>query len=128
MGLQDTTVQTIMIIEDEDDILQIYKDFLESKGYVVEASAPTANEVLADYKTYRPDLVMIDYSLPGAMNGLQAAQKILETDSQAKIMIVTAYDSINDELESNKFFSGKKILVVQKPVKLATLQKIISAL
>ena len=71
MGLQQQNkIQTIMIIEDEQDILLVYKDYLGRKGYRIEASAPTANEVLRDYELYQHDLVIIDYRLHGSMYGI----------------------------------------------------------
>lgn len=127
MGLRNASVHTIMIIEDEDDILQVYKDFLERKGYAVEVSAPTANEAVKDYETYKPDLIMIDYRLPGAMNGLQAAERILRIDPSARILMVTASENIGHELASNAFLSDKMISVVRKPVRLANLAKTISS-
>ena len=127
MGLRNASVHTIMIIEDEDDILQVYKDFLERKGYAVEVSAPTANEAVKDYETYKPDLIMIDYCLPGAMNGLQAAERILRVDPFARILMVTASENIGRELANNAFLSDKMISVVRKPVRLANLAKTISS-
>lgn len=122
------SIHTIMIIEDEDDILNIYKDFLQRKGFRVAVSAPTANEVLRDYQTYMPDLTMIDYRLPGEMNGLEAAEKILRVDPSAKIMMVTASESIEADLEKNAFLSNKKIAVIRKPVRLGVLAKRIASL
>jgi len=125
---QQGKVQTIMIIEDEEDVLLVYRDFLERKGYRIEVSAPTANEILRDYKAYRPDLVILDYRLPGSMNGLQAAEKILRNHPSAKILIVTAFEDVKQELAENRFFDGKKISVLIKPVQLAHLARIISSL
>lgn len=129
MGLkQQGKVQTIMIIEDEEDVLLVYRDFLERKGYRIEVSAPTANEILRDYKAYRPDLVILDYRLPGSMNGLQAAEKILRNHPSAKILIVAAFEDVKQELAENRFFDGKKISVLIKPVQLAHLARIIASL
>jgi DNA-binding NarL/FixJ family response regulator len=75
-----------------EDILLVCRDFLEKRGYSIEVSAPTANEILRDYELYRPNLIMLDYRLPGYMNGLQAAQKILKKDPAARILIVTAFE------------------------------------
>jgi DNA-binding NtrC family response regulator len=125
---QQGRIQTIMIIEDEGDVLLVYRDFLEKRGYTIEASAPTANEVLRDYDTYRPDLVIIDYRLPGNMNGLEAAEKILRKDPAARVLVITAYENVRSELKENRFFDGKKISVLVKPVQLGRLAKIIAGL
>ncbi|AFU57999.1 putative signal transduction response regulator, receiver domain protein [Candidatus Nitrososphaera gargensis Ga9.2] len=129
MGLrQQDKVQTIMLIEDEEDILLVYRDFLERRGYRIEVSAPTANEILRDYEAYQPDLVLLDYRLPGYMNGLQAAEKILQKDPMARILIVTAYEDAKKELAENKFFNGKKISILIKPVQLGQLARLIARL
>lgn len=121
-------VKTIMIIEDEEDILLVYRDYLERRGFRIEVSAPTANEVLHDYGTYRPDLVIIDYRLPGSMNGLEAAEKILRADPSARVLVITAYDNVRRELEENEFLRDKGVMVMIKPVQLARLAKMISSL
>ncbi|HEX2615743.1 MAG TPA: response regulator [Nitrososphaera sp.] len=129
MGLrQQDKIQTIMIIEDEEDIMLVYRDFLEKKGYTIEASAPTANEALHDYESYQPDLVIIDYRLPGSMNGLQAAEKIIQKDPAAKILMITAYENVKRELQENPFFSNKQVFFMSKPVQLAHLVRFIASL
>jgi two-component system cell cycle response regulator CpdR len=117
-----------MIIEDEGDVLLVYRDFLEKRGYTIEVSAPTANEALRDYDTYRPDLVITDYRLPGNMNGLEAAEKILRKDPAARVLVITAYENVRRELKENRFFDGKKISMLVKPVQLGRLAKIIAGL
>jgi CheY-like chemotaxis protein len=125
---QQGKVQTIMIIEDEEDILLVYRDFLEKRGYTIEVSAPTANEILRDYDIYRPDLVILDYRLPGSMNGLQAAERILKKNSLAKILVVTAYENVKKELAENRFFDGKRITALIKPIQLSNLARMIAEL
>jgi DNA-binding NtrC family response regulator len=125
---QQGRVNTIMIIEDEEDILLVYRDYLEKKGYRIEASAPTANEILRDYEAYAPDLVMLDYRLPGSMNGLQAAEQIFRKDPSARILVITAFEDVKQKLAENTLFAGKNISVLIKPVQLAGLAKLIADL
>jgi DNA-binding NtrC family response regulator len=129
MGLrQQSRVQSIMIIEDEEDILLVYRDFLEGRGFTIEVSAPTANEIMRDYEAYQPDLVILDYRLPGSMNGVQAAEQILSKDPSARVLIITAYENVKKELARNSFFDDKNISVLIKPVQLSSLARIISEL
>jgi DNA-binding NtrC family response regulator len=125
---QQDKVQTIMIIEDEEDVLEVYRGFLERKGYRIEVSAPTANEILNDYESYHPDLVILDYRLPGSMNGLQATEKILRNHPSARILIVTAFEDVKKKLAENRFFDGKRISVLIKPVQLSQLARFIAGL
>jgi DNA-binding NtrC family response regulator len=125
---QQGKIRTIMIVEDEEDILDVYSDFLKRKGYTIEASAPTANEILRDYEAYRPDLVIIDYRLPGSINGVEASEKILRNYPSARIIIITAFDEVKKEIRERRFFNDKRILVLIKPVQLGYLARVISSL
>src|ERR671924_780678 len=125
---QQGNIRSIMIVEDEEDILDVYSDFLKRKGYTIEVSAPTANEILRDYETYRPDLVIIDYRLPGSINGVEASEKILRNSPSARIIIMTAFDEVKKEIGERRFFNDKTILVLIKPVQLGYLSRVISSL
>jgi len=114
-----------MILEDEQDILHLYKDFLRTKGLSVIVTSTTANEAMDDYEKYRPDFVIIDYKLPGKKNGLQAAKEILMRHPSGRILMLTAFDSVKDDLKKDLFFDDKTIQVLLKPVKLARLADII---
>lgn len=48
-----------MIVEDELDIMHLYKDF-SRKGFAVIVCSIIADEVLTDYEKYLPELVVID--------------------------------------------------------------------
>jgi len=117
-----------MIIEDEGDIMLLYKDYLERKGYTIEVSAPTANDILHDYELYKPDLIILDYRLPGTMNGLEAAEKILQQHPAAKILVITAHENVSREIRKNQFFNDKKVFFLAKPVLLTYLAKFIANL
>jgi DNA-binding response OmpR family regulator len=127
MGLsrQQKQIHRVMIVEDELDILLLYKDFLRSKGYFVTVSSTFADEILTDYEKYMPDIVIIDYKLPGRKNGLQATREILDKYSFTPILLVTAFESVKEELSKDEFFSDKKIQILIKPVKLARLAETI---
>ncbi|HEY5630889.1 MAG TPA: response regulator [Nitrososphaeraceae archaeon] len=127
MGIsrQQKQIHKVMIVEDELDILLLYKDFLRSKGYSVIVSSTFADEILTDYEKYMPDLVIIDYKLPGKKNGLQATREILGKYSLTPILLVTAFENVKEELSKDEFFSDKKIQILIKPVKLARLAQTI---
>ena len=113
---------SIMIIEDEQDILLLYKDFLLSKGHKVLATSTTANEIMSDYDRIKPDIVIIDYKLPSEKNGLDAAIQILNKYPSAAILIVTAYDTVKKEIAKNSFFDDKRVEILIKPLRLALLE------
>ena len=79
------TGNTILIIEDNLLNLELAADLLESHGFVV-ASALTAEEGLRCARALQPDLVLMDFSLPG-MDGLSATRN-LKADPATRHLIV----------------------------------------
>jgi len=111
-----------MIIEDEQDILLLYKDYLLSRGHNVVATSTTANEIMSDYDRIRPDVAIIDYKLPADKNGLDAAIQIIEKYPSAAILIVTAYETVTKEIAKISLFDNKRVEVLIKPLRLAQLE------
>lgn len=113
-----------MIIEDEQDLLNLYKDFLINKGYHISVTNTTASNVLSDYEEFKPDLVILDYKLPDGKNGLEAANEIFGKYPFASILIISAYDSVKQSFNSEKKFVAKNIKLLIKPFKLSKLNEL----
>lgn len=113
---------SIMIIEDEQDILLLYKDFLLSKGHKVVATSTTADEIMSDYDRIRPDVAIIDYKLPTDKNGIDAAIQIIDKYPSAAILIVTAYETVTKEIAKISLFDNKRVEVLIKPLRLSQLE------
>jgi CheY-like chemotaxis protein len=79
------TGKKILIIEDNLLNLELATDLLEANGFVVH-SAQTAEEGLRMARTLLPDLVLMDFSLPG-MDGLSAT-KSLKADPATRHLAV----------------------------------------
>jgi CheY-like chemotaxis protein len=91
------TGNKILIIEDNLLNLELATDLLEANGFAV-ASAPTAEEGLELARELEPDLVLMDFGLPG-MDGLSAT-KNLKTDPATRhltIVGLTAHAMKGDE-------------------------------
>jgi DNA-binding NtrC family response regulator len=112
----------IMIIEDEQDILLLYKDYLLSRGHKIVATSTTANEILSDYDRIQPDVAIIDYKLPNNKNGIDAAIQILDKYPSAAILIVTAYETVRKEIVKRSLFDNQRVEVLIKPLRLAQLE------
>ena len=112
----------IMIIEDEQDILLLYKDYLLSRGHNVVATSTTANEIMSDYDRIRPDVAIIDYKLPSDKNGIDAAIQIIEKYPSAAILIVTAYETVSKQIAKISLFDNKRVEVLIKPLRLSQLE------
>lgn len=82
---------TILIVDDEPSICQMLEQVLEVEGFdVVTASNGREGMVQAD-KT-RPDLVILDFSMP-VMNGSEMAKALrsAEGERHVKILMYTSY-------------------------------------
>ncbi len=79
------TGNKILIIEDNLLNLELATDLLAANGFVV-SSAPTAEEGLRMARALLPDLVLMDFSLPG-MDGLSAT-KHLKADPATRHLAV----------------------------------------
>jgi DNA-binding NtrC family response regulator len=115
----------VMIIEDEQDILLLYKDYLISRGHNVLVTATSALEIISDYEKILPDITILDYKLPDNRNGIEAAVKIFTTYPSTAILIVTAYDTVKEEVLKQSIFEGKRFAILFKPIKLARLENAI---
>jgi two-component system chemotaxis response regulator CheY len=86
---------SIFIVEDDVFILRLYEIFLRSSKFSVIGKAKNGDEAVTSYKlmSTKPDLIIMDNRMP-VKSGIEALKEILEIDSQAKIMIVSADRSI----------------------------------
>jgi DNA-binding response OmpR family regulator len=119
--VRDESRVRIMIVEDEEDILVLYKDYLKRKGYSVIVSSTIADEIIDDFRKYTPDITVIDYKLPGKKTGLEAAKEILFSFPSARIIIITAFPNVKSEIKQDMFFDDKNVDLLIKPVKLVQL-------
>ncbi len=88
-------MQTILIIEDEPELAQALRVYLERSGYRVLVSFK-GDTGLATWQNQKPDLVILDLNLPG-MDGLDVARAI-RRQGDTPIIMVTARVEETDEL------------------------------
>jgi DNA-binding response OmpR family regulator len=88
-------VATILVVDDEPRIVQLVRDYLEHGGFTV-LVASDGQAALRSARTGRPDLVVLDLSLPG-MDGLDVARS-LRRDGEVPIIMLTARTDESDKL------------------------------
>ena len=114
-------MRTVMICDDEADILRVYSDFLKKKFNVITAESGESCLNLysqENQKGRKIDVLLLDYRL-GDMLGDKVACKIREMDG-TKTILITAYEideKILDDLKQRNCIA----LRLKKPVSLATL-------
>lgn len=118
----------IMIVEDDEDILTLYSDYLSKKGYHVVARYTKGNNIKEDLESDPPDVFLINSLLPGKKSGVDVATEILDIYPDAPILFITADYEQPQKIEKNPVFHNKKVDVLLKPVKLHEIEHSISNL
>ena len=78
---------TILVVDDERNIVQLARLFLNKEGFQVEGAYDGA-QALEKAKTLRPDLIILDIMMP-EMDGLSVCKELRKT-SNVPIIILTA--------------------------------------
>lgn len=96
MGRQDK----ILLVDDEPDLLRLWKLRLESKNYRV-AVATSGEEALATFSLFKPDVVLTDLRMPG-IDGLALFEAIRGLNKSVPVIIITAHGSIPEAVEATR--------------------------
>jgi two-component system alkaline phosphatase synthesis response regulator PhoP len=91
---QEIKTRTILIADDEPDILEILNFNLQSEGYEV-ISALNGNEAVRLAKLHKPDLIILDVMMPGK-SGFEVC-KILRANKEFENTIIIFLTALNDE-------------------------------
>lgn len=92
-------MSTILIIEDEPELVKVLRAYLEQAGFTV-LSAGRGDSGLALWEDKQPDMVILDLNLPG-MDGLDVARAIRQSKhngARKPILMLTARADETDQL------------------------------
>ena len=86
-----------MLIEDAPDTRDLVSAILEMSGHTIEI-AETGEDGLAKVKEIMPDVVLVDVSLPGKLNGLDVVRHLREDSAFDKtpLLALTAHVMATD--------------------------------
>jgi len=83
--------ETILVVEDDDAVRRMTREFLKIKGYtVIEASRATDAIQLMERHKEAIDLVLTDVLMPG-MKGRELVERLAELQSDMKVLYMSAY-------------------------------------
>ncbi len=82
--------QKILVVEDEEIVALEIRKKLENLGYEVISKASSGPEAIEKASKERPDLVLMDIQLKGSMDGIEAADRIWNSN-KIPIIFLTAY-------------------------------------
>ncbi len=107
----------VVIVEDEAVTQMQLRKILTQKGLIVVRSAMSGAEAMTITLAQRPDLVLMDIRLPGDMDGLEAARRIL---LQFPVCIVILTAAPNEEFQAQARQIGASGYII-KPIDRDTL-------
>jgi K+-sensing histidine kinase KdpD len=89
---------SILVVDDDLDFLEIIKRILENKGYKV-GTAPSADEAISRLKERFYNVAILDISLPDA-DGTELISSMLEIHQDIIVIMLTGHSSIQNAIKS----------------------------
>ncbi len=111
----------ILVVDDDDDVRRTIAQALETLAYDV-AEAGDGDSAMAIFREQDPELVILDYRMPG-MNGLEVADEMRRLRPDIPVIMASGFAQ---EIELRQP-AGKSIPVLHKPFRLGELADLINA-
>ena len=123
----------ILVVDDDRDLVQTTKAFLEARGYAV-STAHSGIEARDELAKQRPDLVVLDIMMDYDTDGFNVAYKLRHEPATARIPVIIV-SGFTKELETKTHIFEPMMYrewpaakFFEKPVKLADLAAAIAEL
>jgi DNA-binding NarL/FixJ family response regulator len=102
---------TVLIVDDDEDVRHTLRLLFEVENYEVVGEAGTGKDGLLMAVTHRPDIVLLDYLMPGVMDGAATAKLIREATPDVTIV---AFSGVLHEKPdwADAFLSKERIMEV----------------
>ena len=130
MGTQKIKIKgaKILVVDDEPELTEIVKDFLEGSGYMVQTEN-SSDKAISTAKSYRPDLILLDIMMP-MKDGYEICKEIKKDPALQNVPVIflTGKEALEDKQKSyqvggdlyiKKPFSCESLLGIVKMVLIA---------
>ena len=111
----------ILIVDDEEELCNIYKEALEEEGYSI-TTAQDGKQALAMIKGEHFDLVITDKNMP-RMGGVRLLKSIRKLDPNLKIVLITAFGGKQSYLNAMELGADE---FLNKPFRIDEFKKFVS--
>ena len=98
----------VLVVDDTDHVRNMLVDMLELDGFDVVGEAASGSEGVTAAGRTEPDVIVMDYKMPG-MDGLTAARLIREARPSQAIILYTAY--LDSALEAEARAAGVALCI-----------------
>jgi two-component system, OmpR family, response regulator MprA len=87
---------TVLIVDDDPKLLKMLGRTLSYEGFHV-FSASNGNEALGEVQAHRPDVIVLDWMMPG-MDGLTVLEHLRNSGDQTLVLMLTARDAVENRV------------------------------
>ncbi|MBW2041352.1 MAG: hybrid sensor histidine kinase/response regulator [Deltaproteobacteria bacterium] len=93
--------QTILLVDDEEDIRDVLRIALSNSGYDV-LTAKDGDEALRIFSETRPPIVLTDIKMPGMIDGIELLQRIKRENPDTEVVMITGHGDMDLAIQSLK--------------------------
>lgn len=119
-----TDPKKILVVDDEDEVRELFNNYLSKKGYLVDV-AKNGLEAIKKTDAEKFDFVFLDIKMSG-LDGVETFKRIKEKDPQSCIIIMTGYRTMAEELITDSL-KTQIHSILYKPFSMKEALKIIEA-
>jgi ActR/RegA family two-component response regulator len=121
MGKIAMTKQRILLVDDNDDIREVYRIGLQGRGFEV-VTASTVNEALRLISTEHFDVLLSDLHMPDAGDGFTVVSAMRHAHPQALTLLLSGYPAVEEAMSAILLEADH---VLAKPLGIAAIAEII---
>jgi two-component system cell cycle sensor histidine kinase/response regulator CckA len=112
VGNSNTASLTVLIVDDEPDVLRLVESILADDGYEV-VTAKSADGAIIEFERLPrcPDLLLTDVVMPG-MSGPMLVERLLESEPNLKVLFMSGYD---DRQVVQRYVVERGFSLISKP-------------
>lgn len=87
---------TVLVVDDDPKLLNMLQRTLMHEGFHV-LTAPDGNAALVQVQAHHPDVIVLDWLMPG-LDGIGVIKQLREADDKTLILMLTARDAVEDRV------------------------------
>ena len=110
----------VLVINDTEEILELFRDLLEDEGYEVFLYSFAPKELL-EVKRVEPDVIILDLIFGGEKLGWQLLQKLKMDRTTARIPVIICTAATTAVREIEGYLATQGVQIVPKPFDIDTL-------
>jgi DNA-binding response OmpR family regulator len=99
----------VMIVDDEREILKMLETALKKSGFKSVRTYTNPLEALRSYNGTNFDVILLDIMMP-EMDGIDVLDRLKEKNKNVKVIMMTAYSTLDRVLKSHKIGADQYIL------------------